>query len=299
MRKLLIKFFAIFGYALVRTPSSLRKKKEAIVRIGNYDLLIPSNNPLIYTYSEKKDFASELGRLVNAVYSKYSDLRVLDIGANIGDSAAVISSESDIPIVSVEGEPFTFSYLKRNASQLKNVRLFNYYLGESQKSIPAVLEKEGWNTTIIPSKDSKKTIEFTTIDHLVYNEIREAKKFKLLKIDTEGFDTIILRGAKRFIEEVQPVIYIEYNRQNMEAIQEDGLSTVLALKEKGYQSILFYDDRGRFILATTLDNKELVSELHRYADGKNGLISYYNLCIISREDNDLVKTIVEKEASLL
>jgi hypothetical protein len=84
---------------------------------------------------------------------------------------------------------------------------------------------------------------------------------------------------------------------NMKAINENGLNTILGLADLGYENALFFDDRGRYILTTTLNNKELIESLTNYADGKNGLIYYYNLCLFHAEDSDLASKIAEKEIS--
>ena len=122
------------------------------------------------------------------------------------------------------------------------------------------------------------------------------QNLKLLKVDTEGFDTIILRGSKEYVQTVKPVIYLEFNWDNMNAIGENGLLTIFELWKAGYRKILFFDDRGKYILTADLDNKELIQSLSNYADGKTGLIYYYNLCLVHGEDEDIASKIALAES---
>ena len=282
-----------FGYDIIKVmPTPL--KKECMVRVGKFDILMPSYNPLIKTYSTQKDFAAEISRLTVAVLEKYPDLAFLDVGANAGDTAARVKSVADVPIISIEGDDISFHYLSKNTGQFKRMTIIQQFLGEQNGFISASLEKKGWNTTIIPSAEKGSPISIKTLDE-VLKENHPGGRLKIFKIDTEGFDTIILRGAKNSLQVIKPVIYLEYNRDNMRAINENGLDTILVLAELGYDKILFFDDRGKYILTASLRDKTLVQSLNDYADGKTGLIYYYNLCIFHNEDTDLAQKVAERE----
>ena len=59
----------------------------------------PLNKKIIPQYSEN------LGIIAKIVNQKYSNSPVVDVGANVGDSAAIISSYCYIPILCIEGNP--------------------------------------------------------------------------------------------------------------------------------------------------------------------------------------------------
>ena len=291
MRKLIRKLAGYFGYDFVKVPATPLLKKDKQLQVGKFNLVVPSINPLIYTYSTQKDFASEIARIASCIRKKYPAMQVVDVGANIGDTMAILKGVDDIPVISIEGDAFSFSYLEKNSRQFKNVHLVNQYLGEKAGELQVNLDKAGWNTTLVPDSRATNKVDLKTLDEVLASQFPGFTNIKLLKIDTEGFDTIILRGADNLLRTARPLIYLEYNRDNMQAIKEDGLSTILQLRQKGYNRILFFDDRGRYILTTDLANTELISQLHRYADGKNGLIYYYNLCIVPQGDEDIAAEI--------
>jgi FkbM family methyltransferase len=299
MKKAIRKLLNYIGYDIVKVvPTPL--KKEVVIQVGKFQITLPATNPLIITYTEQKEFASEISRLVSYVYEKYSNLTFLDVGANTGDTVAIVKSAKDIPVISVEGDEFSFSYLKRNVSQFKNVTIFNSFLGEKKDVITADLQKKGWNTTIVPGSGSGNKIEINTLDSLLATNFQPAEigTIKLFKIDTEGFDTKIIRGALDYIRTTKPVIYFEYNRDNMQAINEDGISTIWQLEKLGYKKILFYDDRGRFMLGTDISDKDIILHMHNYADGKNGLIYYYNICLFHEDDTDTALKTIDAENQL-
>ncbi|MEK7200241.1 MAG: hypothetical protein AAB212_10050, partial [Bacteroidota bacterium] len=89
------------------------------------------------------------------------------------------------------------------------------------------------------------------------------------------------------IQQHKPVLYFEYNKSNIDAIKEDGLSTLLSLEKCGYRKVLFFDNRGRYMLTAHITNHTLIKELHYYADESNSEIVYYDICLFHEEDEDL------------
>ncbi|MEI9863111.1 MAG: FkbM family methyltransferase [Limisphaerales bacterium] len=119
--------------------------------------------------------------------------------------------------------------------------------------------------------------------------------FKLLKIDTEGFDCSIIRGAMNFLGNFTPAITFEYNRGNMDAIDEPGLPTLLKLQELGYSHIVFHDQNGRFLLATSMTNHVLIKDLHDYADCVQGRVGYLDITVFHANDADVAEAFVASE----
>jgi FkbM family methyltransferase len=252
-------------------------------------------NPLSTYYSEHPNYSSQLGRLTSIVRKKYDSLRAIDIGANIGDTACIIKTAEDIPVMCIEGDGYTFGFLQENIKQLSNSTAHNMFLGEKTESIAATLGKSGWNTTIQPDlTNAAPRIHVNSLDDFILVQ-PDHDKFKLLKIDTEGFDCSILRGAKEFIRRVGPVIAFEYNRENMNAIGEPGLNTLFSLIDLGYSTIVFHDAAGRFLLSTNLNNEQLIRDLHDYADGKHGEIYYYDITVFHKTDSDIASSFEDGE----
>lgn len=299
MRQIIRKFLSFFGYDFIKIDRQPLFKKDDTVQVGNYSIKMPGENPLLRVYAKKNDFNSELGRIVSEVQQKYPNLNVIDIGANAGDTASLIKSiNSNIPLVCIEGDITTFGYLEENIKQFNDIKIYNKYLGERAEEMTVTIEKKGWNSTVLQNSNGNSKISLTTLDILLKENLqKEIEKFKLVKIDTEGFDTIILRGSLDYLRQSNPVIYFEYNRENMQAINEDGLSTLRTLKEIGYAHALFFDDRGRYILNTNLNESTLIENLHDYANGKDGLIYYYNICLIHKNDHDIAQNLAAKESA--
>jgi FkbM family methyltransferase len=300
MRKLIRSLLNSIGYDIVKVNVHSHKKVNRIkkVTVGNYILEMPGNNPQISTYKYDPGANSQLGRLSACVAQKYPSLSVLDIGANVGDTIAIIKTAIELPVIGVEGDDFAFEFLKRNTMALKNVTLIKTFLGEKIESKKVSMEKSGWNTTLIPNDDNGETIHLKTLDEVLAEEHLQNRTLKLLKIDCEGFDTIIIRGSAKLIREKKPVIYFEYNRTNMDTIGEDGLSTLLTLGAVGYRNVIFFDNKGRYLMSAPIDQENVIADLHRYAQADNSCIAYYDICLFHEDDSDLAQQFIESENSL-
>lgn len=246
-----------------------------------------------------------LSRLVTLAHGKYPDLAAIDVGANVGDTAAVIKTGADIPVLCIEGDPGVYPILERNTRRLPGTTPLHALLGEHEEEMRVAFEKEGWNLTVLPqdapstsdgpqAASTTTTVTLTTLDRCM-RALPESGRYRLLKVDTEGFDCRILRGGMQFIARVKPIITVEYNRENMDRIGEPGLPTLFALRALGYRDVLVYDESNRLLLATTLHEETVLRDLHDYAPGRGSDIYYYDIVLFHADDADLAERFIESE----
>jgi len=291
------KFLAMFGIAvtIVPKPEWMRKKRIVTTQVGRFQIEVPNFNTVSWYYSLHPNYTSQQGRVAAQVKKKYPKLAAIDIGANVGDTVCIMKTAADIPILCIEGDESTFALLEKNLQQFRDVTAHKLFLGEKTETISVNFEKVGWNTTLQPDASNSGTrINIIRLDDFLKNKA-DVDCFKLLKIDTEGFDCRIIRGAQEYIQKVRPVITFEYNRENMDAIGEPGLDTLFMLGDLGYTKIMLHDANGRFLCTADLSNRSLIQDLHDYADGKRGAIYYYDMTVFHQDDADLATAFMEAE----
>lgn len=279
----------LMAVGLLPTPPA-----EVTVRVGRFDLLMARDNPLNGQFVAIPEYSSQLGRLVAEVRKKHPDAGLIDVGANVGDTLALAKTAADLPVVCVEGDPDCFRYLERNVRQFPDASAHQVYLGEHTGPVSVVVEKAGRNSTLVPAQGEEATVlDLVSLDDFVASF--DASRYRILKIDAEGFDTRILRGGRSYLSDVRPAVMFEYNRNNMSAIGEDGLSALTYLGELGYRTALFHDAFGRFVLSLSLQEKDLVRHMHEYADGFNSPVKYFDICAFHAQDEALAQAFVETE----
>jgi FkbM family methyltransferase len=136
---------------------------------------------------------------------------VIDAGANIGVFSVKVAHEnSSSKIYSFEPTPRTFDALKRNTETYPNISIFNLGLGDevTEKKITIWDNFSGSNTiggTASPeygAPDRVENIKITTIDEVA----KGLSRVDFIKMDTEGYEANILKGAAETIKRWRPII---------------------------------------------------------------------------------------------
>ena len=287
--------FDRFGYELRPKPRAPAPLTLVQTRIGANTIMLFANERGYPGRVWDEMHNGELSRLTALALTKYPNLAVIDVGANLGDTAAVVKTAGDVPIFCIEGDPRIYEVLQRNIRQFPNVTARNVLLGERIESLPVVFRKEGWNLTVVPDAGpSATTISLTTLDECV-RDLDDLHRYRLLKVDVEGFDCRVIRGGMSYIERVHPLILMEYNRENMDAIGENGIDTLMRLRDLGYSSIVYFDQSGRLLLSTKLDESDLIRDLHEYANGRDSSIYYVDISLFHGDDTDLAEKFTRTE----
>lgn len=294
MKKIVRHLFRKFGYDIVKIQLNAKnlalKTKE--VFLCNTVVKMPANNPLVNVYKNVPEFNFLIGKIAKIVANKYPELKVIDIGANVGDTTIIITHHINCDVIAIEGDDISFNYLKLNTAINPRVVAYKQFLGDKNQTLQMEISKQGWNNTLLPSNNAKKNIILKTLDTFIEYQKISILNVKLIKLDTEGFDTIILRGATKVIIEQKPVIFLEYNNDNMAAISENGLATILNFVDLGYHDIYFFDPYGNLILKTNLNQKLIIEQLDNYIKpNKNSSIVYYDICLIHKDDGDISEAI--------
>jgi len=148
---------------------------------------------------------------------------VFDVGANEGQwSSYAMSVNPTAKIFAFEPHPQTYARL---VSKLPNVRAFNLGLGERQGPLMLHDYAEGSGSShasfvdgVIENVHGRKAatlqVEVTTLDEIASAE--GVDEINLLKIDVEGMELAVLRGAQRLLERgAVKRIQFEFNEMNI------------------------------------------------------------------------------------
>ena len=133
------------------------------------------------------------------------DLVFIDVGAKEGLWTLKLARRCR-EVHAFEPNPATFLLLKRNTRKHKNLHLHQCALG-AKKVFGNLLihERSGFNSLVLKRPDHTGTIQvpIRTLDSFNFECVN------LVKIDTEGYEIPVLRGAEETIERCKPQLYIE------------------------------------------------------------------------------------------
>jgi len=246
---------------------------------------LPRNRHVFPTYSDN------LRRLANAVRRGRGRLVMIDVGANVGDSWALASdaaATSDAFLL-VEGSPRWFTLLERNTASDPRVTRERALLADRAGETDAGFVVEEGNGRVIAGS---QRVRFDTLDDVVdrHPAFREAN---LLKIDVEGYDDRVLRGASRLLDTARPVLLFEHQPRLLAAMGGDDRAVFGELAARGYGRFVLYDNRGYLIATVAATDRERLEELLRYARMQPDC--YYDVCAIHDRDASLRHAFLEDE----
>jgi len=182
---------------------------------------------------------------------------IIDIGANIGYYSlmySLIMPGSDI--FSFEPSRVNFSYLRYHANQRKNIQVYNYGFHDKKEVVDIQMPSSVQNPSTLRAKDNtgllsiygisgdhSEAIELVTLDEKVINEKIINKPISFIKIDVEGNELRVLKGAKRTLDLYKPILEIELNRHALLMADTNPEAIIQLMKDEGYLPHIYKDGK--------------------------------------------------------
>lgn len=219
---------------------------EATVEIGDRAYVLASDDD--YLGQLGPVFEPEMVRLFRTLVNP-SDV-VLDVGANIGCTALLLSQLARQVYV-FEPAPSTFRFLQDNIARAgaANIVPLNLGLGADASTLPLTYAPSNRAGGYVSDQTSasrghrSEAIEVRTLDAVMPDSAIPSVDF--IKIDTEGFEPHVLRGARATLLTFKPTVVLELNHWCLNAFQRTSVPDffdqllaifpiVLAIHGQGY-----------------------------------------------------------------
>lgn len=261
-------------------------------KIDSHKVLMPFSHNLPIYLSDYKEYAENLVSLVKVLFGILNNLKIINIGANVGDTAVLIKDNMNISILAIEPEAKYFNLLKKNTAGLKNISCKKIYLGDKERHTNMQLEVKDGTAFLVKTQSNKKKIHIRRLDN-VLTETKNFSDAKMLIIDTDGYDYLILKGARKYLRDTKPVLFFEYDPKALNKYGDNyGLELIKYLTNLGYKNALFYDNFGKYLLSIDMTKNDVITDLHNYVLD-NRKIYFYDVCAFHKSDSALYKKVKE------
>jgi FkbM family methyltransferase len=269
-----------------RISQHILKNEDPLIEheLYGFSILIPFSHRLPFILKVYPHYSLNLVRVASCMQQKYLDFKVIDVGANIGDSVVMLRSNINCPILCIEGDKNFLHILKHNVEKFENVEIEPCFLGSTNKTINAVSRSDG-GTAHLELSMGNGNIQMRPLSEVIQLH-SSFSNTKLLKIDTDGYDCQILNGSQELILASKPAIFFEYDPFFLAKQGDDDLTIFSKLHGWGYEKALIYDNFGDFMLSVDLNNMEVLEEIRAYFSGRRGQ-RYCDICAFHSEDEDI------------
>jgi len=182
---------------------------------------------------------------------------VIDIGANIGIFTLffrkLVGDEG--MIYSFEPNPTAFSILNKNINEnnLTNVKIENKAVADKNGKVSFTISSSITASRITENHKDGISVDCVSLDE--YFTENKMKKINFIKIDTEGYDLIVLKGMTKIMQlHSELKIMVEYNTG---LLQKAGVQPKDLLKFLHQQNFKIYDMGGLFDRFELLEDENL------------------------------------------
>jgi len=254
------------------------------VKVGKFDILMPSAHPLPKLFERQPYRDLCIGIAAKYLGKKYPDAAVLDIGANVGDSAAHIATYCENDLILVEPSSFFRRYLEKNIQRFPNKSIVEPVFISSEDNPRGRLVH--WGGTAYFESGSHapelKSKMLSSFDRAIC----------MVKIDTDGNDFAIINKSIDWFDKFQPGILFEHEIRSKAGLDQAD-ATFENLTRIGYRYYVVFDDPGFMILST--GDICILKDLNRYqyriwtTANANKSICNFDVLALHQRDGDVFK----------
>lgn len=188
--------------------------------------------------TKKMPFGCDLKEDIARLSPDLTIKTIFDVGANKGQSTLSYCQKfPQAKIYSFEPVRETFEVLKTNVAAYPNVSCFNLAFGEDNKQEQILVQGTSGSNSITQATQLKlhdtqslETVNLMTLDRFLEKDA-SIEQIDLLKIDTEGYECQVLKGADATLSN-QKILYIfievTFRQEDKYHTQFSTISQILA-----------------------------------------------------------------------
>lgn len=271
-------------------------------------LTMPFSHTIFINQKLYPHYDMRLQAIAQYICAKDGRLAMIDVGANIGDTVVLSLSDqaSNASYLLIEGErsyaDLIYTNLSHNLRSLHKLpspdsyaiyttnsaldstggggdhKLFYIYttfLGQSDSCEKYAMSLQDGSGKLVASSTSSS---ITTLDHII-QQTNFTPNF--IKIDTDGFDFKVLRGARATISAFMPNLYFEWSLSHLLEQGESPTSIFPMLRDLGYEKLVIFDNFGDLLCVLDSTDRLNLSLLMGYTNTSKQ-IHYYDVLAIHR-----------------
>lgn len=270
----------------LRLAVNLRLPDKAVRRtIRGVEMTLPRRHGLPHFARPGSPYAENLVDLARLIAEKEGTVCVLDVGANVGDSALFVLDQAPASVVCVEPDPQWQSYLETNVGALDNVVVEPSVLvaPEAADVSLAIVHQDVGTSQVQQSADGTGLPTITTDELLV--RFPELADVRLVKSDTDGYDVMLVPALARTFLPSKPVLFFEFDPRPTALATPDLVPNDIwaTLVDLGYESAVIWDNGGSLIgpaPTAELEERSAVLELTPEARG----YGFWDVAVAHKDD---------------
>ncbi len=183
------------------------------------ELDLKNSDGLFHVRANKSDLwmCSPLGDLDMRKYFDLEEGTFIDVGANIGRYSIALAKRPKVHVIAFEPDPSNFDALKRNIllnNLQEKIEIFPIALSNKSGEAIFYINKENAGNSSLEMQRGQTSTQIKVRTERADNLVKE--KVDFIKIDVEGAESLVLKGASNIIKKFLPKIIFE--AENLEKL---------------------------------------------------------------------------------
>jgi FkbM family methyltransferase len=266
--------------------------------LHGYELAVPSRHVLLRYQAPGSDEYQPyreqgLIQVVTALEQLHRRGVAVDVGANIGDTLAIIARYGTLDIFCVEPSDFFLPYLRHNIARhfADRAKAADWFITAHDDEPGQALYH--WGGTAKPIDRPYSELSAIMPIGRLFSEVTDVA---LLKVDTDGGDLAIIEGC---LDVQAPTFPIYFELEITTADQGEAKASCTRaqrffsrMTDAGYQQAFVWDDPGRFYGRIDLSADMAVKNLLNYLTQlRHRPIWGFDICLTHNSDSAMKETL--------
>jgi FkbM family methyltransferase len=242
------------------------RKPNSPIRVrfqyGRFSMKCDSSHRLPVILKALPNFGRNLADVVVAL--GVQEPYVIDIGANIGDTAILLARFAPgAKVLCIEGDSRFMSYLNCNTGQIDRVTIAEAILSDRSAQVSGEFVTENGTSHVVLGEGSN-VLQVEMLDGLL-TAYPEFSCPDMIKIDTDGFEPAILRGAQAVLALSKPVVFYEWHPDLYHIAGEDDTDHADFLMELGYDGFMIFANTGELLMRVLRPSHDILKSLAQFS----------------------------------
>ncbi|WP_460851357.1 FkbM family methyltransferase [Nocardioides montaniterrae] len=261
-----------------------RFPRRAVVReVQGVEMVLPWSHRLPDYTGNGSIYGQNLVELAKLL-AETSELTVLDVGANVGDSTLQILDAADGRVLCVEADKFYLDFLHRNVDADPRVTVVESLLAVDDAAAKTTAVRSGGTTRFVEATGAEDAMPSITPTRLRETQ-PDFADMRLVKSDTDGYDCTLIPVIAEAWAESKPVLFFEYDPYLTRIAGYDPVEVWTRLDALGYHRAAVWMHHGGVV--GQLTGEEIAArhtELDDFNHKRPGSRSYWDIAVVHDDD---------------
>ncbi len=275
--------------ALIRVVGRSSRRLQLVGPRGATEIVAPEEHRWAQFRSDYPTYDFWLPELCRLVGEQLPASAILDVGANIGDTAALIRLHGAAnPLICVEPSERFAGYLReniqRNPGLFGSIRVEQCFIGKAGDALELVEHRGTAQPLRIAGERAARPADRPHVLPLGA-VVEPGTRVGLVKIDTDGYDADVLESDPTFLEHDQPIIWVEVTPVAVADVHR-WMELTGRLAALGYSEAYVFDNFGHFMTrvrdpgaANAEQMRDLLDYVVRARVGR-AVVHYLDVCLV-------------------